>query len=321
MTPPLDERAATVLVVDDVPDSLAFLVEALDEAGFTVLVALDGPSALERLARVEVDAILLDAMLPGMDGFEVCRRLKSQPAHAAIPVVFMTGLTETEHIVEGFRAGGIDYVTKPVRPEELIARLRTHTRNAAAIRQARDALDLAGQAVLVVDAEGRLPWRSPRAAEWLADFFPEAGEALPEALARWLAAPLPPGLAPEDAPPLQLQRGMQGLRVRRVGHHGEGERLLLLERGPRLTATDTPAVEAAASGPQAAGGDPRLRRAALTPRETEVLYWVARGKTNRDIAEICGMKPRTVTKHLEHIFEKLGVETRSAAAVLASAGL
>lgn len=319
MTPPLDERAPTVLVVDDAPDSLAFLVEALDEAGFTVLVALDGPSALDRLARVEVDAILLDAILPGMDGFAICRRLKAQPALAPIPVVFMTGLTETEHIVEGFRAGGIDYVTKPVRPEELIARLRTHTRNAAAIRQARDALDLAGHAVLVVDAAGRLPWRSPRAAEWLADFFPEAGEALPEALARWLAAPLPPGLAPEDAPPLQLQRGPQTLRVRRVGHHGEGEHLLLLERGPAAAAAALPPGEA--TGPRPPAADPRLHRAALTPRETEVLYWVARGKTNRDIAEICGMKPRTVTKHLEHIFDKLGVETRSAAAVLASAGL
>lgn len=297
----MPERPATVLVVDDLPDSLAFLVEALDEAGFTVLVALDGPSALDRLARVPVDAILLDAILPGLDGFEVCRRLKAQPGLAAIPVVFMTGLTETEHIVEGFRAGGVDYVTKPVRPEELIARLRSHTRNAAAIRQARDALALTGLAVLAVDADGRLPWCSPRAAEWLGDFFPEAPPGLPEPLRRWLEATR----ADEAGARWSAERAGLRLQVRRVGDHGEGERLLLLEVGPA----------AAPPGPPA-----RLARAALTPRETEVLHWVARGKTNRDIADICGMKPRTVTKHLEHIFEKLGVETRAAAAVLAAGG-
>lgn len=292
-----ETRRQAVLVVDDVPESLAFLCEALDDAGFTVLVASDGPSALERLRRIEPDVILLDASMPGMDGFEVCRRIKADSALAALPVVFMTGLTETEHIVAGFHAGGIDYVTKPVQPEELIARLRTHSRNARAMRQAREVLDVAGHGVVVVDGEAAVLWRSRQAEAWLEDFFGARAGGLPEAVAAWLARP------GEEREPLVAERGQRRLVLREVGSVGLGERVLMLH----CQQADRPAL--------------RLQRAALTPRETEVLYWLARGKTNRDIADICGMKPRTVTKHLEHIFEKLGVETRAAAAVLGSAEL
>jgi DNA-binding NarL/FixJ family response regulator len=294
-----ENRRQAVLVVDDVPESLAFLCEALDDAGFTVLVATDGPSALDRLRRVEPDVVLLDASMPGMDGFEVCRRIKADSALSALPVVFMTGLTETEHIIAGFHAGGIDYVTKPVQPEELIVRLRSHSRNARAMRQAREALDIAGHGVVVVDADGGMLWRSRQAEIWLEEFFGAANEKVPDAVSTWLAAS-PSG---EDRLPLVAGHAGQQLVLREIGSVGLGERLLLLNRR------------------QAGSPAMRLQRAALTPRETEVLYWLARGKTNRDIAEICGMKPRTVTKHLEHIFEKLGVETRAAAAVLASAEL
>ena len=88
-----------VLIVDDVPDNLAVLHDALDESGYTVLVALHGEAALQRAAQALPDIVLLDAMMPGMDGFEVARRLKASPATAHIPIIFMTGLTETEHLV------------------------------------------------------------------------------------------------------------------------------------------------------------------------------------------------------------------------------
>mgnify|MGYP001590389645 FL=1 len=91
-----------VLIVDDTPDNLAMLSDALDDAGYMVLVALDGLSALNRVQRRRPDLILLDAMMPGLDGFETCRRLKALPASADIPVVFMTGLTDTKHVVRGF---------------------------------------------------------------------------------------------------------------------------------------------------------------------------------------------------------------------------
>ena len=177
----INERiGACVLVVDDAPESLAFICDALDDAGFTVLVATDGATALKRLRCVEPDVILLDASMPGMDGFEVCRRIKSDQTWSAIPVIFMTGLSETSHIVEGFRAGGVDYVTKPVHPDELIARIRTHTQNARTIRQTRVALDVAGHAIIVVNPAGELLWRSGLAEQWLEEFFPSAKNGLPE---------------------------------------------------------------------------------------------------------------------------------------------
>jgi DNA-binding response OmpR family regulator len=204
-----DSAGHVVLIVDDVPENLAVLSDALDEAGHTVLVATDGISALERLMLVMPDLILLDAVMPGIDGFETCRRMKLMDSARDVPVVFMTGLTETEHVVRGFEVGGIDYVTKPIRPAEVLARISTHVRNARMLSDARLSRDAA---TAVVSAD--------------------------------------------------------------LSHYQ------------------------------------------LTPRELDVLAWIARGKTNRDIADILGMSPRTVNKHLEHIFVKLGVETRAAAAAL-----
>ncbi len=284
-----------VLVVDDVPQSVGALCSELEAEGYTVLVAPDGASALERLDLVTPDAILMDARMPGLDGFETCRRIKAQPACAHIPVIFMTGLSETSHIVAGFDAGGVDYVVKPVRAQEVLARLATHVRNARAARLAREAVDVGGMGVLVVDTRGRLAWRSPQAQRWLAEYFPHADDA---GCIEWLQPQDPAGAEAE------LERTApdgRALLARRLGAVGLGETMWLLrQRG---------AGETAAS---------RLTIASLTPRETEVLSWIAKGKTNRDVAEILGMSPRTVNKHLEHVFEKLGVETRSAAAALAS---
>ncbi|RZL07489.1 MAG: response regulator, partial [Rubrivivax sp.] len=97
-----------VLIVDDVPDNVAPLHDALDEAGYTVLVALDGESAIRRATQALPDVVLLDAVMPGLDGFEVARRLKAQPATAQIPIIFMTGLTDTEHLVAALEAGHED---------------------------------------------------------------------------------------------------------------------------------------------------------------------------------------------------------------------
>ena len=203
-TPSLREREV-ILLIDDAPDTVRMIAEALDEAGYTVLVATDGATALKRLERITPDAVLLDACMPGMDGFETCRRLKQAPGMRTVPVIFMTGLAETERLVEGLSAGGIDYLVKPVVPDELVARLQAHLRVA---REMNAAMRARGE------------------------------EAEP-----------PSALLPNP----------------------------------------------------------------LTQREMDVLEWVARGKTNRDVAEILGMSPRTVNKHLEHIYEKLGVETRTAA--------
>jgi DNA-binding response OmpR family regulator len=186
--PPLDAPpsavSSVVLVVDDAPETLRMLCDALAIEGYTVLVARDAIEALERFEMAVPDAVLLDAIMPGDDGFTLCRRLKGEPSWAHVPVIFMTGLAETEQIVEGFASGGVDYVVKPLRIPEVLARLATHLRNAHVSRLAREAVDVAGLGVLLLDTQGRIAWRSPQAVRWLQQALgPEQDEA---ALRLWL---------------------------------------------------------------------------------------------------------------------------------------
>lgn len=292
-----------VLVVDDLPDSLSMVNAALEEAGLTVLVAQEGARALEIAEKVTPDIILMDAVMPEMDGFETCRRLKALPATADVPVVFMTGLSETEHVVRGFEAGGVDYVTKPIVAAELMARLRVHLVNARMTRSARMALDATGRFLLAVDARGRALWHTPQTAERLSRAFPgdDDAPALPEDAERRLAGLVTRGegttALADDGPGARFQ-------VALVGRTGEDEFLLRLTEG------------------RAESDEDRLhRRLKLTQREAEVLLWLAHGKANRDIADILGLSPRTVDKHLEQIYGKLGVENRTSAAARAMRAL
>ncbi|MFJ1302475.1 response regulator [Pseudomonadota bacterium AL_CKDN230030165-1A_HGKHYDSX7] len=290
-----------VMLVDDAPDNLKMLSSALDEAGYRVLIATDGLSAIERVDYVVPDIVLMDAVMPGMDGFETCARLKAHHAAAQVPVVFMTGLTEPEHVLRGFRSGGVDYVTKPLDPDVVLARLDTHLRNARHLSAAYDALDAAARAVVVLDARGKAIWKTGRARLWLSDYLGCADDApgLPVPLADWIATHLPQGPA---AAPWVVPGARGNLVVSLSASRRSGETLLLLEERPHLA----PTAESLAA------------TYGLTPRELDVLDWLAKGKTNRDIADILGMAPRTVNKHLEHIFVKLGVETRTAAAAIAA---
>ncbi|THU04480.1 response regulator transcription factor [Lampropedia puyangensis] len=295
-------RAPTVLVVDDDPNSLRMLCDALEDQGYTVLIATSGETALQRLQHVMPDAILLDGVMPGLSGFETCQRIKAAPQHAHIPVLFMTGLADTPDIVRGFESGGVDYVVKPIRIEEVLARLARHTHNARMARMAREAVDVAGMGVLIMDHMGHIVWQSPTAALWLERLARAHGSSQrPRIPSDWLER-----LQTEDRFECPLESQLR-LRVRNTAAPGSAEAMLILT----LLNSD-------AGSPLVNETSNRLSNAALTPRETEVLSWVAKGKTNRDIADILGLSPRTVNKHLEHVFEKLGVETRAAAAALAS---
>ena len=292
-------HAGLVLIVDDVPDNLALLHDALDAAGYTVLVATSGAAALQRAAQAEPDIVLLDAVMPGMDGFEVARRLKAGPDTAHIPVVFMTGLTDTEHVLAAFEAGGVDYVTKPIRPAEVIARIGVHMRGARQARQARNALDAYGHATIAVRTQARPPklvWQTPLARRWLPDYFDTPPDVVPEPLLQWLAAALD---HPEQRP-LSTARGARQLVCTLQGRTTDDDWLVVLRE-----VSDAATVEAV------------MQTLKLTLRESEVLYWVVQGKTNRDIGDILGSSPATVKKHLERVYEKLGVETRTAAATVA----
>jgi DNA-binding response OmpR family regulator/DNA-binding CsgD family transcriptional regulator len=297
------ERLAgdVVLIVDDIPDNLSLLHDALDEAGYTVLVATNGEAALTRAAQQLPDVILLDALMPGIDGFEVARRLKADFTTAHIPIVFMTGLTETEHVVAAFDAGGADYVTKPLRPKEVLARIAAHMHSARLMNQARSALDAYGQATLAVHPDsGRLVWQTPLARTLLREHGLAAGEAVPGAVRIWLDGAIRTRRAGHEVLPLSLAHGGRRLVFSLHERTDEGEWLVVMREE---SDTATLGVLTAAFR--------------LTAREAEVLYWVIKGKTNRDIGDILGTSPRTVHKHLEHVFEKLGVETRTAAAALA----
>jgi DNA-binding response OmpR family regulator/DNA-binding CsgD family transcriptional regulator len=290
-----------VLIVDDVPDNLAVLHDALDESGYTVLVATNGESALQRAAEAQPDIVLLDAVMPGMDGFEVARRLKAAPLTAHVPIIFMTGLTETEHVVRAYEAGGVDYVNKPIRTAEVLARIAVHMRQARHGVQARNALDAFGHAALTVRvADGRLVWQTPLARRLLHDYLGELHGQLPAPLAAWARMQAEARRAGREAVVHAVAQGPRRLSFTLHEDTGDGEWLVVMRES-----SDAATVQSIAAAFR------------LTTREAEVLYWVVKGKTNRDIGEILGTSPRTVNKHLEHVFEKLGVETRTAAAALA----
>jgi DNA-binding NarL/FixJ family response regulator len=290
----------TILIIDDQPAMLNLLIEAFEPAGFDVLVALQGEMALMLLNQVTPDVILLDAMMPGIDGFETCRRLKRRPGLALVPVIFMTGLSETDDIVQGFQAGGVDYVTKPVAPTEVIARVKVHLANAQLTRSAQQAMDATGRYLLAADDEGRVRWCTTQAARLLGGFT--SPEHLPPEVIAWLKA----HLAGTKPVPETITAGpgeaAQGARVEftLVGALGPDEHVL------RLVALN-PDHDL----------DRLHARVKLTRREAEVLLWLARGKSNRDIGQILDVSHRTVNKHLEQIYPKLGVEGRTAAVALA----
>lgn len=302
------ERRDIVLVVDDSPETLSLLTDALEAAGATVLVATEGANALALVERITPDVILMDAVMPGMDGFEACRRLKRNKSVAHVPVIFMTGLSETEQIVKGLEAGGVDYVTKPISPDELIARIRVHLANARQTHSARAALDAAGRYLLSANRAGRVMWSTPQATALLTAISvspPGDSFTLPDAVRRWLEGRKAEGAAIE---PETIEVAMEGsarrLKLSYVGQIGPEELLLRI-------------VEDSGIPPEQV----LKTKLGLTLRESEVLVWLARGKANRDIGEILGLSPRTVNKHLEQIYAKIGVENRAAATALAVTAL
>ncbi|MBR8178375.1 hybrid sensor histidine kinase/response regulator [Burkholderia ambifaria] len=121
-----NKDAPVVLVVDDTAANLALVVDTLEAEGLSVAVARDGHEALRRAELVKPDLILLDVMMPGLDGFQTCRALKDNPVTRDIPVIFMTSLTQTEDKITGFRVGAMDFVTKPLQMEEVAVRVQMH---------------------------------------------------------------------------------------------------------------------------------------------------------------------------------------------------
>ncbi|KZM51392.1 DNA-binding response regulator [Labrenzia sp. OB1] len=296
-----DDRRDTVLVVDDSPETLGFVTEALKKTGIAVLVATSGEAALSICEKVTPDTILMDAVMPGLDGFDTCRSIKDNPALRHVPVIFMTGLSETEHIVKALESGGVDFLTKPIDVDELKARIKVHLKNARSVQSAHVALDAAGRHLVAVSADGGVLWSTPQ----IQNLLERTGDAetslfaLGRALGDWLDSA---ELADDRRKSFMLGLSEDlAVQLHPLGRVGPDENLF------RVTAEDE------------AGQIRALQqRFELTQREAEVLIWIAKGKANKDIGEILGLSPRTVNKHLEQIFVKLGVENRASAAVRAA---
>jgi DNA-binding response OmpR family regulator len=288
-------RRDTILVVDDTPETLGFLTDTLDQAGYTVLIATDGESAVSLVDHITPDLVLMDAVMPGMGGFEACRRLKREKLLAQLPVVFMTGLCETEHVVAGLAAGGVDYLTKPIVVDELLARIKVHLSNARSAHETHIALDATGRFLIATNRAGRLLWCTPKARQLLTELF---GLNLPATVVAMLTRLRQAEIKLHAR--CCIEAGGRKVECSFVSPVGPDEFLF------RLTETS-------------AGGEQQLlqQELALTAREAEVLLWISRGKSNRDIGEILQISPRTVNKHLEQIFDKLGVENRASAAAQA----
>jgi DNA-binding NarL/FixJ family response regulator len=288
----------TVLVVDDSPDSLSLINDILEKEGISTLVALEGCQAITIAQQIKPDIILLDAVMPKMNGFETCIRLKQNRALSHIPVVFMTGLKDSENILKGLNSGGVDYITKPVNPEELIARIKTHVSNAQLTSSAQKALDSIGQTLFAVSDTGDLLWATPQTHDFLSN-IPHSDDWFTESLMPFVAdiitGPVNEGASfkldyEKGACQLTLLSNQQnGDHTFRIGH--------FIEVIP--------------------GEDKLKSKLNITSRESEVLYWLSNGKTNKEIAQILNIGSRTVNKHLEQVFAKLGVENRTTAAGIA----
>ncbi len=304
-----------ILIVDDTPANLGVLLGVLEEAGYEVLVATSGERALTRLAYIQPDLVLLDVNMPGLDGYETCRRLKADARWREVPVLFLTAQDDAGDKLRGFQAGAVDYITKPLHAEEVLARVRAHlqirslqralaeqnallqtamARRLEAEAQLQQGLD---RAVLVVDPSGEVEFCTQLAQRWLRKYFPFHADAatLPPPLVRWLAGGQAAG--PYSA---ELQEGR--LEVQRFAPTDPGAYIVLrlIEKVPSV------------------GSPARLMQLGLTASEADVLYWAAHGKSNQEVAIILGKTLNTIKKHVVNLIVKMGVDSRLMAALQAA---
>jgi len=292
-----------VMIVDDTPGNLALLSDTISEAGYRVLVATDGLSALEQVLYLKPDIILLDVMMPGIDGFETCKRLKSEPHTTDIPVLFMTALSELDDLLRGFDEGAVDYLVKPIRPPEILARIDVQLTQIRNLRRTETALSNSPFSAVAVDSSGIITWLTPGGVGWLDDFLQkhgltsknEVGFPLPKPLLEWAKQHIDVS-AKSSGGSFESYRAGVGFSAKISPCQNTGEYVLVMEKN---------------------SGEWNLESVkhslGLTFREAEILMWISRGKTNKEVGLILGSSPRTINKHLEHIFEKLGVVTRAAA--------
>jgi len=308
-------QPSSILVVDDQPANIGVLLDILSRE-YRLLVAEGAESCLEQLPHAKPDLLLLDVRMPGMDGFELCQALKKDPQWHSLPIIFMTAVDEPEEKTKALEMGAVDYVTKPVYVPEVLARIRTHLQILGLQRELKaqnEALEIEvlmrretelqlehslDQGIIAATEDGQVLFSTRLAETLMQRFFDSSGHAvLPEIMfKRW-----------KDE---RQQKDNQTWRhnhpeshaqlIVRIYEHPEQQNTVLFyleEMGGK-----TPAL---------------LKKLGLSTRESEVLYWVAEGKTYPEVATILGSSVRTIHKHAENLFRKLNVESRAAAMRLA----
>lgn len=304
----MNSPAHRVLVVDDTPANLSLLLDALTEAGHEILVAESGRSALALLEHTTPDLILLDLVMPGMDGVAACRKIKERADCRDVPVLFMTAVEEPAQKLRAFEVGALDYITKPVYPPEVLARVAAHLHIRALQKS------LADELALRLEAEQQLRQSLDRAVV-LAD--PAGRIVFATRLAEDLLHKHHPGRVDGVLPSALGENG--SLVVHRFSENGQprGAGVPPAASADGAAGVPAPLQMLVLEEPGSPPGPAALTALGLTPREAEVLYWIAQGKSNPDIAVILAANVRTVHKHVEHIFQKLGVESRHAASLTA----
>ncbi len=304
----------TLLIIDDTISNLRVAVDLLHAYGFRILTASDGESGIERAHLAQPDLILLDVRMPGMDGFECCRRLKAHPGTAQIPVIFMTALTDTDNKVRGFELGGVDYVSKPFDAGELLARVRTHLELNDLRRGLEERVEERTAALAAEVAQRK---RIQTDQSLLLDLLRDQSEQL-RALARQnldaeeqTAAPSPALASQIEAVRIvlaQMDGQLETAETEPTALSADGLRRQALHALSLLKsiadALDTPTPSAGANGLARIEGDPLFQ---LSTREYEVLQLIGQGKSNAQIAEILVVSRSTVSSYRGRILTKLGV--------------
>ena len=291
------------MVVDDEQDVRLSVQQILEMSGYMVTQAENGRDCLVKLEKETPDLVVLDIMMPGMSGWDVAAKIKENPSWTNIPIVFLTAKGDEMSVGMGGLAS-VDYIVKPFRHEEVLARVKTHLNQARLVRRTEQALANSGLAALAINRSAQITWLTPSASAWLAEVADTINAndkempILPKPLLSWTLLFIQ-AKSPLESDNFTFNHGGCVLSASISPCHDRREFLIFLQNQP---------------------GDWDLESLkgslGLTFKEAEVLMWISRGKTNREIGLILGNSPRTVNKHMEHIFEKLGVATRSAAIAL-----
>lgn len=293
-----------ILLVDDNPQNLNVLTLLLEEVGYNVHTATNGQMALDTIQTQFFNLILIDTGLPILNGYEVVKQMTLNPQVNKTPVILLADHNEIEELSNAFEYGNLDYMTRPINTRELLTRMNVHLKSNHQENQSRNALDAFGYASIMVSINnGKILWQTPLATELLAQYFESDSIFIASNVHDWLKREIfiKNSLLDVTQKPADLKiKNNSGQLSFQLHSQVEDDCYLIVMR----ESSDTSQINAI------------LLEFKLTQREAEVLYWLAKGKTNRDIGDIIGASAATVKKHLERVFSKLGVETRTAAAAM-----